>query len=175
MRLLNLAQGEFLIGSVYLIVAGMGAFNVDPFLCMIGVLPIMFVIGYLIQRGLLQSLLEHSDEAPLVATFGLSIAAQAIFQLAYGPSPQAIFSPLGFTGVDILGHTVRGVSVLAFGLSIALTVAMQMLLKRTTFGTSLRAAAADPFAAQSLGVNVRHVFAICFGLGPEDLRGSFAP
>jgi branched-chain amino acid transport system permease protein len=165
MRLLNLAQGEFLVGSVYLILTLMRALHIDPFLSMLGTLPIVFAGAYLIQRSLLQDLMAHSGEAPLVATFGLSIAAQAAFQMAYGSNPMALTSDLGLTGVTILGHTVRWVSVLAVAVGVALTTSTHFLLSGTTFGKSLRAAAEDPMAAQSLGIDVRHVFALCFGLG----------
>lgn len=165
MRLLNLAQGEFLVGSVYVMLALSTTFGVDPFVGMLGALPIVFGLAYLIQRALLQALLTHGGEAPLVATFGLSIAAQALFQLFFGGNAVAINSDYGFAGVEVLGHPMRLISLLAAGLGLALTVGMHLLLTRTTFGKALRAAAEDPMAAQSLGVDVRHVFAVCFGLG----------
>lgn len=165
MRLLNLAQGEFLVGSVYLMLAMSPLIGADPLIGMLGALPVVFAVAYLVQRTLLQSLLDHGGEAPLVATFGLSIAAQALFQLAFGPSAVTLPSDFGLAGVEIAGHPMRQVSVLAFGLGVALTAATHLLLTRTTYGRALRAAAEDPMAAQSLGVDVRHVFALCFGLG----------
>lgn len=165
MRLLNLAHGEFLVGSVYLIMTMMALLGLDPFLAMILALPVVFAAAYLIQRSLLQHLMSHSAEAVLVATFGISIAFQAIFQIVYGSNAVAITSLLGLTGVDILGHTTRWVSVIAVLLAAGLTLGTHVLLTRTTFGRSLRAAAEDAMAAQSLGVDVRHVFALCFGLG----------
>lgn len=165
MRLLNLAHGEFLVGSVYLIITIMSLLGIDPFMSMIGTLPVVFVTAYVIQRGLLQQLMSHSAEAALVATFGISIAAQAIFQIAYGSNAVAVTSPLGLSGIELFGHTTRWVSVVAIALAIGLTFGTHLLLTRTTFGRSLRAAAEDAMAAQSLGVDVRHVFGLCFGLG----------
>ncbi len=165
MRLLNLAHGEFLVGAVFLITSIMNTLQLDPFLAMLATLPIVFVAAYVIQRSLLQHLLSHGGEAVLVATFGISIAAQALFQIVYGTNPVSIFSMLGLTGVEIFGHVTRWISMVAIGLAVALTSGTYLLLTRTTFGKSLRAAAEDSLAAQSLGVDVRHVFALCFGLG----------
>lgn len=165
MRLLNLAHGEFLVGAVFLITSIMNTLQLDPFLAMLATLPIVFVAAYVIQRSLLQHLLSHGGEAVLVATFGISIAAQALFQIVYGTNPVSIFSMLGLTGVEIFGHVTRWISMVAIGLALALTSGTYLLLTRTTFGKSLRAAAEDSLAAQSLGVDVRHVFALCFGLG----------
>lgn len=165
MRLLNLAHGEFLVGAVFLITSIMNTLQLDPFLAMLATLPIVFVAAYVIQRSLLQHLLSHGGEAVLVATFGISIAAQALFQIVYGTNPVSIFSMLGLTGVEVFGHVTRWISMVAIGLAVALTSGTYLLLTRTTFGKSLRAAAEDSLAAQSLGVDVRHVFALCFGLG----------
>lgn len=165
MRLLNLAHGEFLVGAVFLITSMMNTLQLDPFLAMLATLPIVFVAAYVIQRSLLQHLLSHGGEAVLVATFGISIAAQALFQIVYGTNPVSIFSMLGLTGVEVFGHVTRWISMVAIGLAVVLTSGTYLLLTRTTFGKSLRAAAEDSLAAESLGVDVRHVFALCFGLG----------
>lgn len=165
MRLLNLAQGEFLVGSVYLMLLIGQWLRVDPFMALALALPIIGAVAYAVQRGLLQALMDHGGEAPLVATFGLSIAAQALFQVAFGPAAVTSSSDLGVAGTTVLGHPMRAVSVLALALGIGLTALTHLLLTRTTYGRALRAAAEDPMAAQSLGVDVRHVFALCFALG----------
>lgn len=165
MRLLNLAQGEFLVGSVYLMLLLGRQLHVDPAIAIVLALPVVFAVAYGLQRGLLQTLLAHGGEAPLVATFGLSIAAQALFLAAFGPSAATLPSDYGIAGTLVLGHPMRLVSLLAIVLGIGLTAFTYWLLTRTTYGRALRAAAEDPMAAQSLGVDVRHVFALCFGLG----------
>ena len=165
MRLLNLSQGEFLVGSVYLMVLLGSRLHVDPLAAVLLTLPIVGVVAYGVQRGLLQALMSHGGEAPLVATFGLSIAAQAIFQVGFGPAAVTMASDFGVAGTEVLGHPMRLVSLLAMALGLGLTALTHLLLTRTTYGRALRAAAEDPMAAQSLGVDVRHVFALCFALG----------
>lgn len=165
MRLLNLAQGEILGGAVYLMLMLSSTLHVDPVIALLGTVPIIFAIAYVLQRAVLQTLVEHGGEGPLVATFGISIAAQAIFLLAFGPNAVALQASYGLTGVTILGHRVRVILVVALVLGFALTWLTHLVLTRFTFGKALRAAAEDPMAAASLGVDVRHVFALSFGLG----------
>jgi branched-chain amino acid transport system permease protein len=165
MRLLNLSQGEFLVGSVYLMLALGTQLHVNPFAAFALALPVIFAVAYGVQRGLLQALMDHGGEAPLVATFGLSIAAQALFQVGFGSSAVVMPSDFGLVGVQVFGHPMRALSLLALGGGVLLTAATHGLLTRTTYGRALRAAAEDPMAAQSLGVDVRHVFALCFALG----------
>jgi branched-chain amino acid transport system permease protein len=165
MRLLNLAQGEILGGAVYVMLVLTRTFNVDPAIALLGTVPIIFAIAYVLQRTVLQSLVEHGGEGPLVATFGISIAAQTIFLLAFGPDATALPASYGLTGIDIFGHRVRVILVVALVLGLALTWLTHLVLTRMTFGKALRAAAEDPMAAASLGVDVRHVFALSFGFG----------
>lgn len=165
MRLLNLAHGEFLVGAAYVLIALAGSLSLNPFLATLVTVPLMFAFGYVVQRGLLQPLMSHGEEPVLVATFGLSIGAQALFQILWGSAPAAVISPIGLTGVEIFGHTMRWVSILAFVMALVLAGGLYLLLTRTTFGLSLRAAAQDPMAALGIGVNVPQVFALCFGLG----------
>lgn len=165
MRLLNLAQGEILGGSVYLMLVLSRWLDVDPAIALIGTVPIIFGVAYFLQRSILQSLVEHGGEGPLVATFGISIAAQTLFLLAFGPDAAALPASYGLTGVSIFGHRVRLILVIALALGVAMTWMTHLILTRLTFGKALRAAAEDPMAAASLGVDVRHVFALSFGLG----------
>jgi branched-chain amino acid transport system permease protein len=165
MRLLNLAQGEILGGAVYLLLVLSQTFHVDPLIALVGVVPIIFAVAYFLQRSVLQALVEHGGEGPLVATFGISIAAQAVFLLSFGPNPVALEASYGLSGITIFGHRVRLILVMALILGVLLTWLTHLILTRLTFGKALRAAAEDPMAAASLGVNVRHVFALSFGLG----------
>ena len=99
MRLLNLAQGEILVGSVYVMLMLTQTFHFGAFASLLGTLPIVFVAAYWTQRSLLQALLAHGGEAPLVATFGLSIAGQAAFLIFGGPNAVSVDSAIGVTGV----------------------------------------------------------------------------
>lgn len=165
MRLLNLAHGEMLVGAVYIMLTLSRVFHVDPFVALIGTVPLIFAAAYLIQRTLLQSLVESGGEAPLVATFGLSVGAQALFLIVFGPDTMALQADYGITGVAIFGYRVRTVHVIALALGLGLTALTHLLLTSTTYGKALRAAAQDAMAAASLGIDVRHVFALALGLG----------
>src|SRR5260370_33757240 len=73
MNMVNLAQGEFLIGAAYLAYSVTTHIHLDPLLSLIIVAPIMFVIGYVVHRGLLSPLTKRGTETLLVATFSLAL------------------------------------------------------------------------------------------------------
>jgi branched-chain amino acid transport system permease protein len=158
--MMNLAHGEFVIGGAYLaslLVIGAGW---DP----LAVLPLAMIavalIAYPLQRYLLTPLLRASKTAPLVATFGLLLLAEALFQAAFGSHPKSLPAPYAAAGVGLFGIRVQAIYVIAFALTIVLCAGTHLLLTRSRAGTAVRAAAADPETAAILGINVGRVYAM---------------
>jgi branched-chain amino acid transport system permease protein len=164
MRMVNLAHGELLIGAAYLSVVVVGHLGLDPLMSLVIVAPVLFVVGYPIQRYILGPLIPHGLEGPLVATFGLSIIGQTIFVLAFGGNPKALDAPYTLTGTSLGGITVRTIFVIALVAGLALVGLTHLGVTRLRFGKALRAAAEDPVAAASLGIDVNHVYALTFAL-----------
>jgi branched-chain amino acid transport system permease protein len=139
--------------------------GLDPLVALVLIIPAVMIATYPVQRALLNPLLTHGEEPPLVATFGLSLILETMFLLAYTSNPDSLNPHYAFTGVHIFGTTIRTVLVIAFGIGLALVVATHFGLTRTRFGKALRASAEDPEAAASLGINVKHVYALTFAIG----------
>ncbi|HEV2653935.1 MAG TPA: branched-chain amino acid ABC transporter permease [Ktedonobacteraceae bacterium] len=164
MRLVNLAHGEFLIGGCYLAYVLSAGLGLDPLISLLVVAPLMFGLAYPIQRFVLSPLMRSGQEAPLVATFGISLVAQTVFALIFGSNPKSLNAAYTLTGINILGDEVRTVYVIAFVVGLLLVAGMYLALNRLPFGKALRASAEDPVAAASVGINVQHVYAVTFGL-----------
>ena len=164
MRLVNLAHGELLVGAAYLGYVVTSHLGIDPLLSLVLVAPAMMLIGYPVQRLVLNPLVQHGVEPPLVATFGLSIVAQTALVLAFTSDPKSINASYGVTGVDILGQSVPQVFVIALGVGVALVALLHFGLGHLRFGKALRAAAEDAEAAGTVGIDVRHVYAMTFAI-----------
>lgn len=164
LKMVNLAQGEFIIGSAYLSYVVVTHVNLDPLLSLIIVMPVMFVIGYIIQRVLLNPLMKGGGETLLVATFGLMLIAQTVFALFFKNNTLALNAPYTLTGITIFGDTVRTVYVIALVASVLMVVVTYLALTRLRFGKAVRAAAEDPIAAASVGIDVPLIYGVTFGL-----------
>ena len=164
MRQINLAHGELLMGAAYLGYLLSGFTPLDPLLSLLLVAPAMFLLAYPIQRGVLNRVAIGRPQALPVATFGLSVMAQTAFQLGFGGDAQSLNASYALTSVSILGDRVQTIVVLAFVLGLVLVAVTHLGLTRLRFGKALRAAAEDPIAAATLGIDVRHVYATTFGL-----------
>ena len=164
LRLVNLAHGELLIGAAFLSFWVIDLLAVDPLLSLLVVAPAMFLLAYPIQRFVLTPVLTRNEEAPLVATFGLSLVATGLFAEVAGSDPRSLHASWSSTGVSILGINMRVAYVLAFVAGLVLVTATHLALTRTRRGAAVRAAAADPDTAAVMGIDVRHLYAVTFGI-----------
>ena len=163
MKVVNLAHGILVLAGAYFAIVISRWLPVDPLLTFLVVGPVIFLIAALTQRLLLERLLGHSLEAPLVATFGLLLIGQGLFTFGFGTSPLSLDAPWGRTGLTIAGITVQMVNVVAFVLAVVVVSAVHLVLTRTQLGMALRAAAADPATASTLGINISRIHALTFG------------
>jgi branched-chain amino acid transport system permease protein len=163
MRVVNLAHGVVVLAGAYVAILVARVIPVDPLLSFLVVGPVVFLIAALIQRLLLQRLVGTSMEAPLVATFGLLLIGQGLFTFGFGTTPRSLSAPWGSSGFTVAGLTVQTVNLVAFGLAVVVITACQLVLTRTRFGSALRASAADPATASTLGIDIPRMHALTFG------------
>lgn len=162
-RLINLAQGDFLVGGAYLGLALETVLHWHPLLLLPIVVVVAFAVAYLIQRFLLNSMLRSDPLSPLVATFGISMVLEAIYQDIWGANARSLSATWGDSGLSVVGVRIQTAYLIAFGVGLAATVATMYILNRTRVGSIARAAAADPGTARLMGINVERVFAVTLG------------
>jgi branched-chain amino acid transport system permease protein len=164
MKMVNLAQGEFIIGSAYLSYIVVTHIHLDPLLSLVIIIPVMFGIGYLVQRTILNPLMKKGQETLLVASFGLLLIAQTAFALFFGNNSLALNASYTLTGITFFGDIVRTIYVIALVVATLMVVGTYLVLTRLRFGKAVRAAAEDPVAAASVGIDVPLIYGITFGL-----------
>jgi branched-chain amino acid transport system permease protein len=164
MRLVNLAHGELLVGGGFLAYTVASRLGIDPLVALVVVAPALMLVAYPVQRFVLNPLMPHGMEAPLVATFGLSIVAQTVYALVYTSDAKSLRASYGETGVAITGQHVRTVFVIALVAAVVLVCALHLALTRLSIGRALRAAAEQPAVAATMGIDVAHVYALTFAL-----------
>jgi branched-chain amino acid transport system permease protein len=175
-RVLNIAHGEFIMISAFLTWTLFTYAHINPLVSLVIVGPVIFLIGYLLQRTLFTRL-RNSSPTPgafeansMLATFGLMFILQNAALLIWGGNFHAY--PYLATPVDLGGAIFPANSLLALGVAVAIGIVFYIFLARTRMGKAIRAAAQDPNTAGMMGVNINQVLAICFGLGA--LMASFA-
>jgi len=159
----NLAQGDFVMMGGYLGYE-LSRHGVHPIAAIVPVAAIMFGYGWLIYRLIIRRVIQLDLFTSLLATFGLAITMQQAMNLAFGPDVRTVGS--GFGRFELFGGMVdiTQIRVIAFGLCIALAVAMILFLRKSRMGQAIRATAQDARAARVLGVNTDLVYAMTFSI-----------
>ncbi|MGA7481152.1 branched-chain amino acid ABC transporter permease [Bradyrhizobium sp.] len=166
MRLVNLAHGDFIVVAAYIILLVASRLGLDPFAAALMALPILFIVGYALQRVLLNRALGRDLLPPLLVTFGLSIIIQnGLLQLFSADSVRLRSGAIETASIALGGGIAVGVVPLLTLLSaIAVIVFLNFVFYRTTVGQAFRATSDDLEIAQLMGIDVSRIFAIAMGL-----------
>ena len=165
MRLVNVTHGEYLIAAAYLNLVIAGIMGVDPLLATLLSIPVLFIVGYGIQRWVLNPVMGKGMEPALLMAFGLSIIAQNGLIRVFGGDPQAISTRFSQQGMQILGVTVPTIYVVSLLMGIVLIGGLHIFINRSYLGKAIRAATQDPETAGIMGINVNAIYAITYALG----------
>lgn len=188
MRVINFAQGDFLMLGMYFtfyLVTAFGALAflgplVGPFVGAILAGPFIFAGGYLLHRFLISRVsgtrvVEVADDgrsAQLILTLGVSLVIENGALIVFGSTPQSVRTPLAQRAWEIplfydpsSAIFLNQASAVACVLSIAIAVVLYLLINRSRLGKTLRAAADNPTAATYMGIDVDRAHRIAFGVG----------
>lgn len=179
MRIINLAHGDLAVLGAYVIFVIVEHTGASAFVAFAVALPVMIVLGYVLQTIVLERSLKAGILTPLLATFGLSIVIQNLLQLGFSPDVHSLGGSAGSVttaswqvtsglSVSALGLLVLVVAVIVFG-------GLQLFLSKTRVGWMMRATAEDADAAELVGIDSRAVYsrATAIAVGIAALGGLF--
>src|SRR5215467_7665906 len=166
MRLVNIAHGDLIVLAAYVSLMVTQGTGIDPLASLLFVLPIMALIGYALQRGLLNRTLGDDLLPPLLVTFGLSIIIQnGLLELFTADSRRLQAGAIEVQAFELLQGVWIGVlPLLQFAIAVAVIAGLQILFYRTALGRAFRATSDDRSVAQLMGLDTRHVFAMAMAL-----------
>jgi len=166
MRLVNIAHGDLIVLAAYLALVTIETLGVGPLASLLIVVPVMALIGYALQRLLLNRTLGEDLLPPLLVTFGLSVIIQnGLLELFTADSRRLGAGAIEVATWPIADGIALGVlPLLQFGVAVVVIGALQLLFYRTAIGRAFRATADDRQVAQLMGLNNHHVFALAMAL-----------
>ena len=166
MRLVNIAHGDFVVLAAYLALVVTQALGLGPLASLIVIAPLMALIGYALQRWLLNRTLGDDLLPPLLVTFGLSVIIQNGLLEVFSPDSRKLQAGAIETAtLPITPDLSIGVlPLLQFVVAVAMIGALQALFYRTSWGRAFRATSDDQSTVQLVGVDNRHIFGLAMGL-----------
>jgi len=165
MRLVNIAHGDLTVLAAYVAYSIIAATGIDPLVSILLVVPIMAVIGYALQRALLNRTLGNDILPPLLVTFGLSVIIQnGLLETFSADSHRLIAGPIEVASFGLGGIYVGALPLLQFGLAVAVIWGLHLLFYRTALGRAFRAVSDDQEVARLMGLDNRHIYGLAMAL-----------
>ena len=161
MRIINLAHGSLALVGAYMVFLVTEHVHISAYLALLPVLPGALIVGYVLQRTVLERSLRAGELVPLLTTFGLIVVIANMLQRFFSPDVHSLSSgAIGSASWRISNSIeIPWFDVLILGIAVAVLGGLQLLLRRTQLGRELRATASDPDTAELVGVNARAVYA----------------
>jgi branched-chain amino acid transport system permease protein len=140
-------------------------FGIDPFVSIPIVAVCLFVLGYLIQRGLINLVINAPIFLTLLLTFGLNLVILNTLQLIFTADDRSIETSYASRSFVIAAVNIPYGRLAACLLAVVITVLLALMMRRTRLGRAIGATGMDRGAARLMGIRARHVYAMTFGIG----------
>ena len=164
-RVVNFAHGEFAVVAMYLAFVLFGAFGLDPILAMLPIGAGFFAIGYLLQRHLINPFVGRPEHEQFILLVGLAIMMVNGLLMLFGPDTRHANLPYGFDSYEIGLVLIDKVRVYAAAGALAVAAALFAFFRWTHAGMAIRACADNLVGAAVVGLDVKHLYALAFGIG----------
>jgi len=165
LNIVNLAHGALVIIGAYLTWQMFAVWGVDPFLT----LPIdaiaLFVLGYAVQRGVINRIIRAPLLFTFLLTFGLNLIAVNVLLLIFKSDFRSGTTAYSGAGLELGGLVIPYIRLAALAIALVMAALLAILLSRTRVGLAIQAVGSDRDAAQLVGIDLRHAYALTFGLG----------
>ncbi|HZS25446.1 MAG TPA: branched-chain amino acid ABC transporter permease [Gaiellaceae bacterium] len=161
MRIINLAHGSLALVGAYMSFLITEHLGISPYLSLAIVLPGALIVGYALQRTVLERSLRAGPLVPLLTTFGLLIVIANLLQYFFSPDVHSLDEgSIGLKAISVSNElAIPWFDVLTFGVAVVVLVGLQLVLRYTQVGRELRATAEDADTAELVGINARAVYA----------------
>jgi branched-chain amino acid transport system permease protein len=165
LHIINFAHGASLMVALYAVYFLKEHAGIDPYLAFPVVVPAMFALGYGLQRGIINRASHGKDENILLVTLGLSIMLENLALLFFKSDTRTIETAYTLTTVAIGPAMIALPKLVAFAGALVVSGLLVWMMRATDLGSAIRAVAKEKQGARLMGIDVDHVYAMCFGIG----------
>jgi branched-chain amino acid transport system permease protein len=165
MRIINVGHGALVVLGAYLSFAASRSLGLDPFLTLVITMPVMFLLGVVLQTIFIRPLKTDREALSVLVTYALALGIEGLLGFFFSANYVQLRAWYDTASFPIGDFRITYVYLFGFVLCLAILAAMFLLLYRTNFGASIRATMLNRTAAQLIGIDVDRVSAFAFGIG----------
>ena len=165
MRIINFAHGDFVALGMYSAIVLFQYLGFDPYVSLIIVAPLGFLVGVVLQRLVLSRLIDTPGDSTLLVTLGLALVIANVLFLVFGAEPKSIYLPYATATVTLAGVRLPVAQLIAGAITLVIILALWLMLRRTEVGRAVRATSQNRLGAELVGINTPGIHSLVFGMG----------
>src|SRR5712691_1577350 len=165
MRIINVGHGALVVLGAYLAFTAWRTLHIDPLLTLVLTMPVMFVIGVVLQVVFIRPLKTDREALSVLVTYAMALGIEGLLGYQFSANYVQLRAWYDTAGFPIGNFRITYVYVFGFLLCLVILGALFFILYRTTFGASIRATMLNRTAAELVGIDVDRVSAFAFGIG----------
>ncbi|HVZ51487.1 MAG TPA: branched-chain amino acid ABC transporter permease [Pseudolabrys sp.] len=164
-RVVNFAHGEMMTVAMYIAVTLFSAFHLDPLVMLVPIAAVMFAFGYVLQKGLINPFITRPEHSQFLLLVAIAIIIVNVLLILFGPDAQNVQTSYAYDSFQIGTLIVDATKAYAGLAAIVVATALFAFFQYSTVGTAIRACADNYTGALVVGLDVKHLYALTFGLG----------
>ncbi len=164
-RIVNFAHGEMMVLAMYAVLLLNQRLGFDPLVAMPVVAAALFAAGYALQRGLVNRYISRPEHEQFLLLLAIAIMLTSGMLMAFGPDARSVQVDYAYDSYDFGGVLIDKVRLLAALGAIAGVIALWVFFRFSLTGKAIRACADNQTGAQVVGLDVKRLYAVTFGIG----------
>jgi branched-chain amino acid transport system permease protein len=164
-RVVNFAHGEMMTIAMYLAIVAFQALKLDPLIMMVPIAGVLFALGYVMQAGLINPFIDRPEYSQFMLLVAIALIIVNVLLLVFGPDAHSVQTSYAFDSFALGSIIVDATKVYAGAAAIIVAAALFAFFRFSDTGKAIRACADNYTGALVVGLNVKHLYALTFGLG----------
>ncbi len=165
LHIINFAHGALLTCAMFAVWGLATAFGIDPYVAIVPLALVFFALGYALQRFVIGPASHGDDGNMLLVTLGLSIAIENALLAVFHSDTRGLEGDAAFQVVELGPMLISRARLVGLAGALVVSALLWLLLTGTDTGKAIRAVAREKLGARLVGIDVRHIYAVTFGLG----------
>jgi branched-chain amino acid transport system permease protein len=164
-RVVNFAHGEMMTIAMYIAVVLFAAFKLDPLVMLVPIAAVLFALGYVLQAGLINPFINRPEHSQFILMVAVALIIVNMLLIAFGPDARSVQTSYAFDSYEVGPVIIDAPKLYAAVAAVIVAAILFAFFRGTRIGQAIRACADNYTGALVVGLNVKRLYALTFGIG----------
>ena len=164
-RVVNFAHGEMMTVAMYLAIVAFNAFGLDPLIMVVPLAGALFALGYALQAGIINPFINRPEHSQFILLVAVALIIVNLLLIVFGPDARSVQTSYSFDSFALGALIVDATKVYAAGMSVLIAAALFAFFRFAPLGKAIRACADNYTGALVVGLDIKRLYALTFGIG----------